>query len=412
MPETTWNQIPILRDLPEAERTRWLAAAQRRPFQAGDVLCYEGDPAENVCALASGQLAATQAGASRGSLVPGDLLDPIAVLGGLPHGVKLTALQAGDLLCWPAATWWADAPLAAAARGWLARELQTTRARLDALETPVHYTGPGARIAPGPFMFEDVTLIFAFCEGDLSAVRATLPPDLSIFRRPWRGRDSVLLALADFPTAYPVDDSSARFGYTETTVFVPARHRYRVGLYVPYIYPSTWEPILLGREIYGFPKQLGHTTLSPRAAALHVDGAPHVELTWEGLVASDEIRLVRALMDWLGLEGRSLSLAFQAGDTLRRAMQLPPYRRVGVYNHKRVLAADSARDAPTWAVDQLTHAIFGVLRWYQVARMQAPQLAVLGGPLAGANLTLREAFRTQLDMRLSTARVLRDYTFA
>jgi acetoacetate decarboxylase len=45
-------------------------------------------------------------------------------------------------------------------------------------------------------------------------------------------------------------------------VFVPARFGSGIGLYVPFIYPSAWEPILLGREIYGFPKRLGKTALA------------------------------------------------------------------------------------------------------------------------------------------------------
>ena len=258
-------------------------------------------------------------------------------------------------------------------------------------------------------MFEDVTLIFAFCDADLNHLRATLPDGLTLFRRPGRARDSLLLALATFPTAYPEDDPAARFGYTETTVFVPVRHRHSVGLYVPYIYPSAYEPMLLGREIYGFPKQLGRTALGSHGASLIVDGATHAALEWGAMDGTDETRLVRALFDWLGLEGRSASLAFQAGDVLRRAMQLPPFRRVGVYNHKRILAADATRESPTYAVDQLTHAIFSVLRWYQIAQLREPSLGIASGPLKEMNVTLREAYRTQLDMRLSRGRVIRDY---
>jgi hypothetical protein len=81
-----------------------------------------------------------------------------------------------------------------------------------------------------------------------------------------------------------------------------------------------------------------------------------------------------------------------------------------VYNHKQILAVDTEVDTPTYAVDQLTQALFGVLRWYQIARLRAPSLTVPGGPLAGADLRLREAFRTQLDLRLSTGRVVQDYT--
>lgn len=403
------HDTPIFCDLSVEDRAALLAQADRRTFAAGDVIWYEGDLAETLDVLAAGRCTLSRNGQPRGDLHPSALLDPAAALGGLPHRVKVTAAEDGARLCWPVAALWDCAPFRETARRWLARELVSAQDRRDTLAAPVHYADGRAQIAPGPFMFEDVTLIFAFCDADLDPVRAILPEGLRLFRRPGRRRDSVLLALADFPTAYPEDDPAARFGYTETTVFVPVRAGRRIGLFVPYIYPSAYEPILLGREIYGFPKRLGLTTLDSRCAALSVDGDSHIALAWAAQESSDEPRLVRALMDWIGLEGWSLSLAFRAGDTLRRVMQLPPFRRVSVYNHKRILAADAARDRPAYAVDQLTHAVFGVLRWYQIARLRDPALDVIAGPLAGTGITLREAYRTQLDMRLSAGRVVRDY---
>jgi hypothetical protein len=59
-------------------------------------------------------------------------------------------------------------------------------------------------------------------------------------------------------------------------------------------------------------------------------------------------------------------------------------------------------------VDQLTHAVFGVLRWFQVSKLQQPALCITGGPLAAAGVTLLEAYRTVLDLRLSAGEVLRD----
>ncbi len=396
------SQIPLFGD----EQAAWRARAATRVLHAGDVLFYEGDPADTLYALAAGEGRAT----SGGSPVPGpawagDLIDPLASLGGLPHRVKFEAVSECTLWVWPVAELWASPTVSAAARRELALALGAVQTRLDELEAPIHFAGETAQLVPGPFMFEQVTLIFAFCEGDLDGVRARLPGGLSLARRPGRKYDGVLLALAKFPHAYPEADPGARFGYTETTVFVPVRYRHGVGLFVPYIYPSTYEPILLGREIYGFPKQLGQTTLGSREAALSVAGVPQFRVQWSTSEGSDETRLVRALLDWLGIEGRLGALAFQAGEVLRRTMRLPPFRRVGVYNHKQVLAPGD----PAYALDQLTHAIFGVLRWYQIARISDPALEVLAGPLAGMNLTLREAYRTQLDMRLSTGRVLRDY---
>lgn len=405
----TLNDTPIFCDLHPNERELWLNRATRRAIPAGEVLCYQGDAAETVRVLVVGRCAARRDGHPVRDRAAPALLDAAAVLGGLPHSLTLTAATDCELLSWPVRELWTAETFQAAARRWLARELLAARARRDALAAPLHYQDAAAQVRPGPFMFEDVTLVFAFCDMERDALRDRLPEGARTFRRPGRRRDAVLLALADFPTAYPEDAPDARFGYTETTVFLPVRIGARLGLYVPFIYPSAWEPILLGREIYGFPKRLGETTLAARAASLAVDGAEQCALTWAAQEPTGEPRLVRALMDWLGLEGWSLALAFRAGDVLRQTMQLPPFRRVSVYNHKRIPAVESTESAPAWAVDQLTHALFGVLHWHQIARLTDPVLAVTAGPLAGAGLRLREAFRTQLDMRLSAGRVARDY---
>lgn len=404
------DQVLVFRDLSTGERAALLAQAETRVLRKGEVLFYEGDLADRIYVLVDGDYTATRAGQpQRGQAWTGDLIDPVAPLGGLPHSFKFQAQSDCTLLIWPVETLWLSPEFSAAARRTLAILLTAAQSRLGELEAPVHYAGATAQPVPGPFMFDNVTMIFAFCDADLDGIRALLPEGLSLFQRLGRRRDALLLALAKFPDAYSEHDPGARFGYTETTVFVPVHHRRSIGLFVPYIYPSAYEPILLGREIYGFPKRLGHTAFGSQYTTLSVDGETHLTLRWAGLDNTDEPRLVRALVDWIGLEGRSAALAFQGGEALRRAMRLPSYRRVGVYNHKRVLAPHTTAETPAYNLDQLTHAIFGVLRWYQIAQVRGPELSITAGPLQDAHLVLREAYRTQLDLRLSTGRVVRDY---
>jgi hypothetical protein len=190
---------------------------------------------------------------------------------------------------------------------------------------------------------------------------------------------------------------------------VPVRFGANVGLYVPFIYPSAWEPILLGREIYGFPKRLGKTTFMGKSASLAVDSKPCFELAWDGEKPTRESRLVRALSDWIGIEGHAAEVAFRAGDMLRQAMRFPAFRRIDVYNHKCILAADATSDSPRYAVNNLTRAVFGVLRWHQIDRLTVPELTVHSQPFLSADLALREAYYSRLDMRLSTGEIVHDY---
>ncbi len=380
-----------------------ISLAEHRPFHAGDVLCYEGDPAPDLLRIEAGHCESNKAG----TLTPSNWLDLAAVLGGLPHTQKITALDDGECLCWPVDRLWADETFSKSARRALAHRLLTVEERIAELEAPIHYANERGELVPGPFLFDDVTMIFAFCSADKAAVRGMLPPGARLLRGPMQGRAPLLIALAKFPNAYPESNPDARFGYVETTIFIPVRVGRGLGLYVPYIYPSTWEPILLGREIYGFPKRLGQTQFWPNSATLNVDGKPYLQLDWKGLEASTEPDLVGALIGWLGFGGLAGAWAFRAGDLLRAAMRLPPFRRVGVYNHKRILAPDAAHGTPVYDQDTLTYAVFGVLRWYQIAEMRDPDLRVTNGPLAHAGLTVRAAYRTQLDMRLSAGKTIR-----
>lgn len=384
--------------------------ATRQTINPGEVLFYEGDPPTALIQVLSGQIALTWAGQPRGLALPGSLLDPAAVLGGLPHTVKATVTQPGEVMRWPLADLAAAPDFADRARRYLGEQLRDVQARLAEVTAPIHYTGAyGAEVIPGPFLFKDVELLIAFCEADLSAVESLLPPGLALLRLPGRTRAPLFIGLARFPDAHPEANPEARFAYTETTIFIPVWYDNTPGVFIPYIYPSTWEPILIGREVYGFPKRSGETRFDPGAVSLTVDGVPHLSLAWQAQEGSDETALVGALMAWLGIERHAAAAAFQMGEALRRlVVRGPAHRRVDVFLCKRIPAADSTPDSPRYAVDQLTHAVFGVLRWFQVSKLREPVLCVTGGPLAAADVTLREAYRTILDMRLSAGEVLRD----
>lgn len=370
-------------------------------------LFYQGDTPQYLYQLIAGSCSVYVDSRLQREVTASAWLDEIASLGGLPHTQKVVAENA-KFRRWPLATL-RDAPrFHAEAQQFLARELLHTQEGYHALAAPLQYQEPSAELLPGPFHFDETTMIFLFCEADKDAVQHLLPANLSLLQRPLKKTAPVLIALADFPKAYRLHRPEAVFRYNEATFFVPIRFKNAFGFFVPYIYPSTWEPTLLGREIYGFPKRLGHTHFEPRRAELTF---PHhrLELSWEGGQGADETRLVRALSDWLGIEGRLASAAFSAGELLRNMTRLPAHRRVDVYNRKRIFAADTQHDDPRYDVDVLTRATFGVTQWYQIAVLSELQLSDSGEVFDQLNLSLSEGFRTQLDMRLSTGRTVHDY---
>jgi len=402
------EDIPVFASLSADFRQQLEAKAKRRTCQARETFFYEGDPPDALALLLEGQVDLSWGGSPRGVCLPGSLLDPAAALGDIPHTVKAVTATECLVIEWPLDYLTELSSFREFARRHLADCLRKAQARLSAASAPIHYVGH-AEIQPGPYLFLDAGVTFIFCEAARGPIEEALPDGLSLLMMPGREHVPVLLAVADFPNAHPESDPSSQFSYTETTVFVPVRFGATPGAFVPYIYPSSWEPILIGREVYGFPKQLGNTIFGSGELSLSVDEVPCFRLNWEGQQASKETELVGALMGWLGIQRHIASAAFQVGDAMRQAASLPAYRRIDVFNHKRVPSVDSSPDDLLYDVDQLTQAVFGVLRWFSVARLVDAELVTASGPLHEAKITLREAYRTRLDMRLSKGRVVRDY---
>lgn len=398
-----------MRPLDLAALVATLAAPTVQTLEAGSVLFYMGDPITHLDQLQGGRVQITDKTNATHILEAGAWLDPIPALGGLPHRHKAVALEPVTLHRWNIESVWENAAAQDVARRLLAETLESAEERLKQLTAPLHYRNDRADLMAGPFRFENVVMIFAFCDAEKAALEGLLPPRLNLLQRPARQKGTVLLVFADFPHCYPEHTPTATFGYTETTVFIPTRYKTAWGLYIPYIYSSIYEPLLLGREIYGFPKRLGETRFHPQGVNVTVDDEPLAVFEWQGAEGVTETRLIRALSDALGVMGQAAAMAFEVGEVMRKVIRLPAHRRVDVYNHRRILSPAATYDTMEYEIDQLTRATFGVLGWEQLAHLRDPQLKVQGRALLPFDLTLREAFRTVLHLRLSVGRVVEDY---
>lgn len=389
------SQIPVLCDLPDA-----LSLAEQVTVAAGTTLFAEGDAPRYAWMRLSGHCMLSQDAAPLGEARSGELLDALAVLGGIVHSQRAIAITECQFVRWELAQLEQHAPFQRVARAYLAGRTLHAETRNAELEAPIHFVGDGAEVAPGPYVFDHSTLLFLFC--DAYVMDVALPAGLSAVSH------SALIVLAQFRGAHAEAHPQARFSYTETTCFIPVRYGVRPGLYVAQIYPSTWEPILIGREVYGFPKRPGRTALDAGRAELVVDGERLLRAQWSHQQSASEAQLVGAFGTCFGVQGRLTAGAFAIGDMLLAALRVPFYRRVSVFNHKRIAATVSRSGAALYDVDQLTEVIFSVQRWNRIERVSDAALDA-GGVLQGWHIHLREAYLTQADIRLSTGRVVRDY---
>ncbi|MDQ7028162.1 MAG: acetoacetate decarboxylase family protein [Anaerolineae bacterium] len=375
--------------------------AEKITILASETLFQEGDRAQYAYVRVIGRCMLSRHAEPLGEASATDILDELAVLGGLAHTQRAITLTDCEFLRWQIDDLWRDATFSKIARQYLVTHLQQSQSRLDQLQAPVHYRPDTAQVQAGPYVFPNSTIIFVFCTAP--KMDFPLPQGVS------RIGNRLLIGIADFQNAYYHHNPDARFSYTETTFFVPVRVGLSLGLYVPYIYPSAYEPIVLGREIYGFPKQLGETRLSDSQASLAISGEDTFRFTIGKHDKSSEPRIVGAFGQLFGVTGRITSAAFAIGDSLLSMMNVPFYRRVSVFNHKRIPSATTTRDKPTYDVDMLTQAIFSVEHWQKIDHLPNAKLQVTGGIFKQWDITLYDAFYTELSMRLSTGRITRDY---
>jgi hypothetical protein len=96
--------------------------------------------------------------------------------------------------------------------------------------------------------------------------------------------DRYLLVFSKFPNVKGrLGGEEVGLSYNETTVFHPCVHPTAGGgLYCPELYPDNMMAVIVGRELYGFPKRYAQTELSHQEALWILDGELAARATWEG----------------------------------------------------------------------------------------------------------------------------------
>ena len=245
----------------------------------------------------------------------------------------------------------------------------------------------GGLLVPGPYRFGPFEARFVLMQDDPHRLRRLLPPGLHLL--PGCGGRYVLV-LADFQNVsslHPRSDGR-RHGYRETTPFIPCvTSRGRIGMFVPELYPDAYMPILLGREIYGFPKRLGRTFAGLGRWDVVLDEQRALKVRWGKEVGIDGAdfaeQLLRGLVPALGAPARGTG---RLGGILRWLGDhgVPRrFRQSRIFVRKRLL--DHAHTHPRrYAVDELVEIPFELMpirrtRVIRDASVSCQARAVIGG---------------------------------
>jgi acetoacetate decarboxylase len=108
----------------------------------------------------------------------------------------------------------------------------------------------GPSYPKGPYRFIDREYMIISYETDAEVVREQLPEPLEPIDTPLVHYEFIRMP-----------DSSGFGSYTETGLVIPCRYRGEEMNFVSQMYLDSDEPILAGREIWGFPKKYAHPKL-------------------------------------------------------------------------------------------------------------------------------------------------------
>lgn len=274
-----------------------------------------------------------------------------------------------------------------------------------------------ARLQVGPYCADASEMIVAVARTPHGSYGPFLPRGLL----PVPGFDGVFLAVvARFGSIFQPDEPRVRpFSYNETTLFVPALLPtltppfLRFVLYTPALYPDNVLATLLGREIYGFPKRPGRTTVDAEAgdARLSLDGVESLRMRYEDCPLED-LWDAAGRLGAVARAGLSLVLGRADGASLTTfanqwAWLLP---RIPVAALKQIPGAGQAAGRVDYDVNQLALCPFRLRAVRTVTGVRIKELRIGAAlPFGGSKLLWPVGYRVVIDLDLEVGRTLRRY---
>ena len=290
--------------------------------------------------------------------------------------------------------------------------MQNCRSRRDT-GRPCSLLPGSTLLLPGPYTADPVDMIMLIMQDDPVRLRTLLPPHLHLL--PF-SKDRYLVVFSHFKgmtTTHHIGQNKD-FEYRETAFFIPAwgRRPEGWGAFCPELFPDSYLAIVLGRELYGFPKRDGATYMPKNddKAQLIIENKVQMEASWKDKHSISAKAFTQACTTAMLGDARWVNLLGQmAGDTFEFLLkqhweELIP--RVPVLVRKQ--EADVAfRDEtqPVLKQDRLRRIPFNTFHYRGFHVLEEPQVAFhssdipLGGRcVAGYRLRLGMRFADQSDV--------------
>lgn len=378
--------LPIFKGLSADQLQALAAGLTLREVDDEATLAQEDLPTDGLLVLLDGELAVTVRGAFVTILRPPAVLGLASLVDGGPRTASLRAHGPARVAHLAAPAFQAllarshafaqnvAHALAVELRGQLKRQRHATEVLDDFFEQP------NARLVPGPYGAEPFTMLLWVLRDRPDRVRALLPPGVRLV--PGLGGHWLLTVnLFEALVSRHERGAGRRFSYRETCPFLPCLAGLTPGLFVPELYPDNVLAILLGREIYGFPKRYGTVAARPDGVDVVVGQRLVLRAFHQAATPLDTGEFALALSDAIGLGSlpaparaliRSVAGLPIAADGTVRAPPLP------VFVRKQIADPSSAHEL-TLSIDELVQVPFAVEHLSRFERLAEPAVEFLPG---------------------------------
>jgi hypothetical protein len=216
---------------------------------------------------------------------------------------------------------------------------------------------PGAELYPPTYTFGPFPSIALVVEHEPEQLAARLPPGLVSL--PGAG-GRCLVMINDIQRVRCEHVPGREWAYREVVPFIPVvcPSRMAAGLYTPEVFADATMPILLGREVYGFPKRLGRINIADHFVRLLVDHALALELRWTSnreISGNDAIAMMASALV-PGAPTRLVGAATSLFGALDLSLDSLPTR---AFMRKRI-HDPRGRAGLIWAIDELVEVPFRI----------------------------------------------------
>ena len=273
------------------------------------------------------------------------------------------------------------------------------------------FESPNAQLLPGPYEFQPFPALFFVLESNAEKLADLLPPGLSLVPG-MRDRLLIVCSFVERCTSRAPGSSGRWFSYQETTPFIPCvADNGRPGLYTPELYPDAYLPIILGREIYGFPKRFGRTVKRKNGVDLWLGDRSVMRARWNARRAVGSTAFGSHIMSALSPLG-SLSavfgplagVAFSAMNNATVAAAAPS----PVVFVRRQLLSERSRSERILRIDELVEVPIQLDQFSEFELLDVPSVT-FPDPSFFLSGTCIAAGAARMGFNLGSGRVRRDY---